>query len=368
MSAEKLILFFAVFFLLQQNVYGFNGDRIVNGTPTPDGVFEFLPRLSMLHLLKSGGILLGRCSSTIISPRHVLTAAHCIFARFPNAATVFGKKINRVPAVLIHYRPKEKVVEEENGWKVFLDLQNYAIAPKVYVHPSYHTSIYYDIAIIEFPIGTNINITPITLASDYAEKEGDMAIAAGYGIYKNEPDPVDPNKEITDIPIVLQNTTVPVRINFPDAPPTVIITSKYETYAYSGDSGGPLMIDRNGKIFQIGVASTTMVNHTAQDAFNTYTRVSLHCDWISNMTKGEAKCQPLPNDPNVKPPVNPPVPAPIDPNRPIQPATKRPSNVNDSTTLLPGTPQALKKSAENSSIGFTLNVLLFAFIGIFYFA
>jgi hypothetical protein len=36
------------------------------------------------------------------------------------------------------------------------------------------------------PEGTDLGIPSINLASDYAEKEGDMAIAAGYGIYKNQ--------------------------------------------------------------------------------------------------------------------------------------------------------------------------------------
>uniref|UniRef100_A0A914QA66 Uncharacterized protein n=1 Tax=Panagrolaimus davidi TaxID=227884 RepID=A0A914QA66_9BILA len=67
------------------------------------------------------------------------------------------------------------------------------------------------------------------------------------------------------------------------------------------------------------------------------------------MTKGEAKCEPLPE--NLSPqPTN-------DPNKPS-------TNVNGTTTTL--LPQPFKQS-ESSSMGFNLNCLLFVFIGIVFF-
>uniref|UniRef100_A0AC35FUI1 Peptidase S1 domain-containing protein n=1 Tax=Panagrolaimus sp. PS1159 TaxID=55785 RepID=A0AC35FUI1_9BILA len=274
------------------------------------------------------------CSSTVISKRHILTAAHCLVPNIPINENSTIAPVHRAQAISVEFRQKGKEISEA--------LKDNSFQTRYYFHPAYDyfNWMFADIAIIEFPEGTNLNITPITLASDYVEKEGDMAIAAGYGIYKNRPDPDDPNKSITEVPAVLQNTTVPVHINYPNLPPTVIVTSKYETYAYNGDSGGPLMIERNGKIYQIGVASTAAVNHTDEFALNLYTRVSLQCDWISNITKGEAKCESLPQDPYVNP--QPPV-EPIVTNKPA--------------------PEALK---GNSNIGFSFNIPLFFFIGIFF--
>uniref|UniRef100_A0A914PB74 Peptidase S1 domain-containing protein n=1 Tax=Panagrolaimus davidi TaxID=227884 RepID=A0A914PB74_9BILA len=369
--------------------------RVVNGTETPAGLFEFLPALSMIVQGQGiDGIGSGICSSTIISKRHILTAAHCLIISL-NSTNAVGPVTNnnkayRVPGALVDYRPKEQIIEYGKGKegldKVQLLLKNYSIQTKFYIHPSYsaHTAIAYfhsnstepyqhDVAIIEFPEDIDLKIAPINLASGYIEKHGDTAIAAGYGLHKytyNSDGTLEAHK-----PKTLLNATVAVFPTSECTPlkiATLICTGVPDLKADHGDSGGPLMLERNGKFYQIGITSVGPPT-TAY-----YERVDLYCNWISKMTKGEAKCQPLPNGPNVKPPVsppvNPPVPAPVDPNRPIQPEqnnqteTKRPSNVNGSTTLLPGTPQALKNPAENSSIGFTLNILLFFFIGIFYFA
>uniref|UniRef100_A0A914P6D8 Peptidase S1 domain-containing protein n=1 Tax=Panagrolaimus davidi TaxID=227884 RepID=A0A914P6D8_9BILA len=366
--------------------------RVVNGTETPAGLFEFLPALSMIVQGQGiDGIGSDICSSTIISKRHILTAAHCLIIslKSPNAMgpVTNNNQVYRVSGALVDYRPKEQIVKVGTGKegleKVQLLLKNYSIQTKFYIHPSYsaHTMIskfhsnsaepyQHDIAIIEFPEDIDLKIAPVSLASGYVEKHGDTAIAAGYGTHKytyNSDGTLEAHK-----PKTLLNATVAVTATldciFPI--PTLICTGIPDLKADRGDSGGPLMLERNGKFYQIGITSF------GENTTSWYERVDLYCNWISNMTKGEAKCQPLPNEPNVEPPVsppvNPPVPAPVDPNRPIQPeqnnqtATKRPSNVNGTTTLLPGTPQALK--TENSSIGFTLNVLLFVFIGIFYFA
>uniref|UniRef100_A0A914PQD8 Peptidase S1 domain-containing protein n=1 Tax=Panagrolaimus davidi TaxID=227884 RepID=A0A914PQD8_9BILA len=223
-----------------------------------------------------------------------------------------------------------------------------------------------DIAVIEFPEGTNLNITPVTLVSDYVEKEGDKAITAGYGIYKWNYDLMS-ETFIPERPEVLQNATVPVHVNAP-VKSTVIATANLEKHSDHGDSGGPLMIERNGKIYQIGVASQSYNPHPGI-LINLATRLSLQCDWITKVTKYEIKCEKLPDDLNTKPPVNPvtsnPQPGSKKTNKPT---TKRTSNVNGSTTLLPGTPQALKKPAENSSKRFAFNILLFLFIGILFFA
>uniref|UniRef100_A0A914PHK9 Peptidase S1 domain-containing protein n=1 Tax=Panagrolaimus davidi TaxID=227884 RepID=A0A914PHK9_9BILA len=294
MAAEKLILFFAVIFLFQKNAYGFNGNRIVNGSATPDEVFEFVTRLAMIvqgygtyHSIEKG-----QCTSTIISKRHILTAAHCIVPTKPihenNSTSIFTSKwVRRIQGIAVEFRRKGKGMA--GGW------EHKSLQTRTYFLPSYEPyRSFGDIAIIEFPEGTNLNITPITLASDYVEKEGDMGIAAGYGVYKVIINEID-GTEIRESPNILQNVTLPIHPSIDCIPPSFLLcTISHESYTYFGDSGGPLMIERNEKFYQIGITSFgRRVNETS---FESYTRISVYCNWIYNVTKGEVDCEKLPEE------------------------------------------------------------------------
>lgn len=47
-----------------------------------------------------------------------------------------------------------------------------------------HENKWSDIAVVEFPEGTNFGVDPITLAKDYVEEDGDDAVIVGYGRYR----------------------------------------------------------------------------------------------------------------------------------------------------------------------------------------
>jgi secreted trypsin-like serine protease len=61
--------------ILSHTIFGFfkHGSRIVGGSDTKSGQF---PWLAYINIEGSGGISV--CGGSLISHRHILTAAHCI--------------------------------------------------------------------------------------------------------------------------------------------------------------------------------------------------------------------------------------------------------------------------------------------------
>uniref|UniRef100_A0A915DK26 Peptidase S1 domain-containing protein n=1 Tax=Ditylenchus dipsaci TaxID=166011 RepID=A0A915DK26_9BILA len=59
-----------------------------------------------------------------------------------------------------------------------------------------------------------------------------------------------------------------------------------------GDSGGPLMVEKQGRWWQIGAVSegNSGVPSVPQDRWDVYARVSTGCDWMSQVTNNEVKC------------------------------------------------------------------------------
>uniref|UniRef100_A0AC34GDM9 Peptidase S1 domain-containing protein n=1 Tax=Panagrolaimus sp. ES5 TaxID=591445 RepID=A0AC34GDM9_9BILA len=140
--------------------------RIQNGTITPPDLFQFAVQI------RSGSL----CTASIISNRHLLTAAHCI-----NEGKSMKKMHNRykVYSEMPYYAILRPISES---------VQNKSLLPKsttVYLPKEYskkHVSMD-DIAIIEFPEDTFYGIEPVKLAKDYIEKEGDEAFIIGFGAW-----------------------------------------------------------------------------------------------------------------------------------------------------------------------------------------
>uniref|UniRef100_A0A914R5W5 Peptidase S1 domain-containing protein n=1 Tax=Panagrolaimus davidi TaxID=227884 RepID=A0A914R5W5_9BILA len=260
---------------------------IIGGTPSPNGTFKFLPRLVLTKLNPFNVFLRWGCSSTIISKRHILTAAHCVMEN-PNPIKENEKlmKIIRQTFAFVRHSHVDKSLFP-------LNINEYAIATRIYFHPSYykgHKSLN-DIAIIEFPEDTVIETAPITLINDYQPKDGDKGVAAGYGRFRDKHGNLTSAKRLLNVTVpIFTQKSCKLKIT-KDA----ICTGNRNRMASKGDSGGPLMINQNETFYQIGIVSWgDGAERKTGPAHAIYTPLSTQCSWIEKVTKNQVKCQPLP--------------------------------------------------------------------------
>ncbi|KAK2713943.1 venom protease-like [Artemia franciscana] len=230
-------------------VCGISGSRVFGGIEWP----------WMVILLYHNRMV---CGGTLISRRHILTAAHCVAEVHPYAVR-FG--------VTDHFSPG-------------LDLP----ISKITINKEYNKAlIFKDISLLTLPrdIQFTEKIRPICLPHiDYGKTEdlrGRTAVVVGYGKPKFTEPATGRLKEIK-LPVVsLSECQLFYHSRIDD---NVICAGKGHKAVCHGDSGGPLMTLEKGRYFLAGVVSYGV--ECERRGFPTvFQRTGAYLDWIKAVMK-----------------------------------------------------------------------------------
>lgn len=228
---------------------------IINGQEATVGEF---PHQLLMERLSGGSVWKFSCGAVLINPHQALTAAHCV-DKLP-------RHRYRVVAGLIYKS------QPHDNQTVMLE--------KIVIHPGYNDSSATnanDIAVLTFktPLRLNHKVQPITWnQNNNITFAGDRCMLSGWGktITNNYPDVLQRVK--MDV-ISNKNCLEKLKANMYLYPGHICA---YELVhgAGTGDSGGPMTCERNGKDILVGITSWGVtVNGACSTQYPTvYARVS----------------------------------------------------------------------------------------------
>ncbi|KAJ2784032.1 hypothetical protein H4R18_001345 [Coemansia javaensis] len=247
------------------------GKRIVNGFLTPNSMAPYVVFVTR----GMGGGMVYLCGGSIISPNHIVTAAHCVYDDNTKAAAV--------PAnMTIGYGSMNKSQQKKT------------VATAVYMHPkSYVGGKFngtYDIAVIKVPTLAFDSSTAKIGIYTGAIQPGQNLLAMGWG--QTEPNALMLSSlrgVIRQAGNAAQCKTKGTDYSVNNGPTICspgLLTPEQSTC--SGDSGTAIAINSNGTMLLAGLNSVAVTagggNCSSPTTTHFYTRVGYHIDFVTNVT------------------------------------------------------------------------------------
>ncbi|CAL4084792.1 unnamed protein product, partial [Meganyctiphanes norvegica] len=249
-----------------------NTDRIIGGQPVPRRKY---PWLVFVHGRKLS------CTGSLISSRHVISAAHCVHTGTKWMSRKGWK-------VTIGDHNLNEATDNING-------ETKTVSAKVIRHPKYNPkNADHDIILLKLKKPLKLKkfnvVRPICLpSSSYKNYINVDAICAGWG------DTSAIQTTLTEVPheITLKTENDQCR-GYPVTQNMICTKALWKKKTpYLGDSGGPLMVNENGRYVQIGVVShgQTEKDVKGNKAVAVFTKVTQVLPWIKNKIKKDVICK-----------------------------------------------------------------------------
>ncbi|KAH7716618.1 hypothetical protein AAVH_15979 [Aphelenchoides avenae] len=270
-------------------------EKVIGGHIAADGNWPWVVAIGQAPgcMDPQTGVPCACCTGALISDRYVLTACHCTFDQFDRPVDPYQLWVAA-------------------GSADFLKSEHNATVKQLWRHPKYESEDEAerrsnDLAILEIPqVTLGKSLEPLCIADAFEEVPDDMAYVAGYGLHNDHVN--DTYEQLHCDPFMRENVVElhkyeACKFNESKIPKnSYICAGGNDRGVHEGDSGGPLMVNRNGVFYEVGVVRGPKDNYTTDydpeaQYFDPpqFTRIARadHCDWIKEVTKGEVTCIPI---------------------------------------------------------------------------
>lgn len=222
------------------------------------------PPASAVHITLKRGRVSVSCSGTLVAPRLVLTAAHCVRTERGQARRVTSVRIGNRKKGFIRRRVR-----------------------KIAVHPRYNPaepSHGFDVAVLQLrkPV-RKFQAVPLGAQEDSPQRHGDRVVVRGFGLTRNKRGHIKRSKKLRQakLQVITSCFRSPNAARKAEMNTRILCAASPSQGVCHGDSGGPVVRNVGPREVVVGVISNVLDRHRrCVDGMMIATRLSTVAQWL----------------------------------------------------------------------------------------